>query len=217
MKNLSLALNAVLAVAVIVLYVLHFNGQETEVVTAIDDVQTKEDTSTQESIAEAVSVVVGASSSNLPVAWVSLDSLYQNYAFVKRLENQIKAKAKLEEESYRVKDEQFRRDVEVFQSNVQNGGYTSQQEVDKRQRALLIQERELAQEEQRINYDLQSQQIKMRSQVAQKISDFVKKYNEKSNYSYIIAKGEGSPILFAHDSLNITASVLKGLNSEYKK
>ena len=70
MKNLSLALNAVLAVAVIVLYVLHFNGQETEVITAIEDVQTKEDTSTQESIAEAVSVVVGASSSNLPVACI---------------------------------------------------------------------------------------------------------------------------------------------------
>lgn len=217
MKNLSLALNAVLAVAVVVLYVLHFNGQKTEPIMTTEEIKPTEQMATSASIAEAMNVEVDASSSNLPVAWVSLDSINDNYEYIKRLENQIKAKAKREDANFKKKEDAFRRQVAVFQENLQNGVYKTEAEAQKRQESLLIQEQELGQERQKVNYDLQSQQLEMRNQIAKKISDYLEGYSKRLNYSYIMATGEGSSVLFAHDSLNITASVLKGLNSEYKK
>jgi outer membrane protein len=73
-KNLSIVLNVVLAVAVAVLYVLHFTG-----------------TSDSAEVAEATE---SQSPSDLSIAYVNSDSLLSNYDYFKELEKSLWIKRK---------------------------------------------------------------------------------------------------------------------------
>ena len=65
--------------------------------------------------------------------------------------------------------------------------------------------------------DQQYQDFVMRSQLSLKksIEEFVAKYNETKQYSYIVSYEQG--LFYYKDTVyNITADIIKGLNEEYK-
>ena len=49
--------------------------------------------------------------------------------------------------------------------------------------------------------------------VSETIDNFIKEYNKSHGYDLIISK---SSLMFANESLNITAEILEGLNAAYK-
>ena len=56
----------------------------------------------------------------------------------------------------------------------------------------------------------------MHDKIMKNVSEYLSQYSEELNYSMIFATGNGSSVLYAKDSLNITSPILKGLNEAYK-
>ena len=75
MNKISLAINAVLVVAVGVLYYFHFSGKKDEVVTDADLLANRD-----------------SISRNLTMVYVNIDSLLTNYEYVDDVEKQLEAK-----------------------------------------------------------------------------------------------------------------------------
>ena len=48
------------------------------------------------------------------------------------------------------------------------------------------------------------------------IHNFLKRYNSKFGFDYILGYSKGGGILLAKDTLDITSTVLDGLNKEFK-
>jgi len=49
------------------------------------------------------------------------------------------------------------------------------------------------------------------------ISSFMKNYNKKTNYDFILGYSKGGGILFANEAYDITKQVLEELNKQYAK
>lgn len=80
MKNINYIINGVLAVAVVILFVMQFSG--------------KKETSVS---SPAVSAGEGAIAGKLPIAYVNVDSLLENYNYAKDLNEIILKKRKTQE------------------------------------------------------------------------------------------------------------------------
>ena len=49
------------------------------------------------------------------------------------------------------------------------------------------------------------------------IMEFLKVYNQDKGYQFIFSNSFGDNVLFANESLDITYSVLEGINEEYRQ
>ena len=59
---------------------------------------------------------------------------------------------------------------------------------------------------------------KSNEEVRKTVVDYVKEYNKKANYNFILTHtdGPGGVLILANDSLDITNEILEGLNEQYK-
>ena len=142
MKNFSIVLNVILAVAVIVLYVLHFTGGQNS-------------DSTQNTSS-------GVSPSNLSIAYVNSDSLLSNYDYFAELEKKFTDKREKLNAEYQNRAEGLQREISNFQSTAGNMTISQARAVEedlrkKQQNLLMYQEQlgqQLMQEEATMNSDL---------------------------------------------------------------
>ena len=140
MKNISLVINIVLAVAVAVLFYLHFKG----------DAKPAED-----NILSGEKVEGTALSNEFMVAWVNIDSLLNNYDMYFDIQKELEVKGRKMESEMNSKTRTFEKSMLDFQDKVQKGLVT-------RSQAQSMQE-ELAQKEQ----DLYRLRDEMRMQFAE--------------------------------------------------
>ena len=215
MKHLSLILNAVLIIAVAVLYYLHFSCKTS----CTSPQSTTEVTATQDSLSDEIidlPLVIDSSLRSLPIAYVNLDSLNAKYKFIEKLSKEIEKKAKaesikLEKEMKTIEDE-----YNMFVENYKAGLYKSQKEISDREQYFARKQQELGMKEQNIAVQLEKERRQMNEKIMKNVSDYLKKYSNELNYSFILATGNGSSVLYAKDSLNITNPILQGLNSNFK-
>ncbi len=198
MKNLSLWLNAVLIVAVVGIYVLHFSGNTSKIT---------------ETVADDAEQVIDR---DYEIAYVDIDSLVANYdLFIDKRES-LEQKRGESEAELQIKSRSFEREVLDFQDKVSKGLIT-------RTKAQMLQQ-ELAQKEQELYatrdnlaMQLSEEEQVMYRQVLNEVMDFLKEYNKDYNYRFIFSNSFGGQLLYSDQSLNITQDVLKGLNEEYAK
>ena len=212
MKKGQVIFNIIILLSVVALYILVFadinleNTKKEALKESIDTTQNKNEPGFGVAINEM---------SNLPIAYVNLDTLDEKYLFVismrKTLENRQKRESKKLEKEF----DDLQKEYMGFMKAVQNGGYT-EQEAMKRDRSF--QERSLKLEEKRKKAlgKLGDKQLKLQLELKNKLTTYLKKYSEEYNYSYILGSGNGSNVLYASDSLDITREVLNGLNDEYQ-
>lgn len=199
MKKASLVINIVLAVAVVILYVLHFMGKPNH---------TPGDFTPSEK-AEGVAL-----SDEYLVAWVNIDSLLNNYDMYFDFQKELEVKGRKMESEMNSRTRAFEKSMIDFQDKAQKGLIT-------RSQAQTMQE-DLAQKEQelyRFRDELRMQfaeeeQVKLR-QIQQNITDFLVDYNKDKGFHVILSSTFGGPVLYGHPSIEITNEVLKGLNDKY--
>lgn len=201
MKNISIVLNIVLAIAVAVLYYLHFqlknaclsNGQSIEV----------------------LNVEVPKMHIVPTIYYINTDSLWKNYEFVKN-EIEILEKEKTKAESQiETKARQLESDIMDFQQKVQSG-MISMDDARKKEAELMERQQKLYDLREQLAKDLLAKEQEKNDMLQKAITDYIKKYNIGKNFSYVLGYSQGGGILFANDSLDITSEILEGLNSEYK-
>ena len=218
MKNLSLGINAILAIAIAVLFYFQFANKAPEARKNTVD-----------------SAVVDSVSATLKIAYINQDSLLRNYSLIEDLEAELEVERKKSERRVKTRTATLEKEVETMamefqrkyeelerqgatmnealrnmkmqelqsmQTSAQEFSMAAEQDVmalqDKEQRRLLNMEAEGTLE------------------VNKRMKEFIKEYNAEYGFSFVLAySNQAGGILYGHPALDITKDVVDGLNDIY--
>lgn len=190
MKNLSLILNAVLIIAVGVLYYLHF-------------------ASSPKSISPDGAAILG----DLTIAYINSDSVLKNYDYFKVSRERLEAKGKKLDQDLRNRAQGFQGDYESYQRNVSNltigQAKAVEEDLQKKQQNLQLYQQSLSQE-------MGNEEAKMTQDLYGRITGFLKKYGKEKGLQVVLKYDAASDVLFGGESLDISKEVTAGLNADYK-
>jgi outer membrane protein len=188
MKSNSWIIQAVFGVAIVVLFVLHFNGSSSNV----------------------------ASSSNatggVKVAYFEIDSIQNNYSFFKDVKSSLQSK---DMENAKQLTELKNTFALKYQDLQKNGKYLSQAEIGSKQQELAQLEKNYTSKEQQLSQEMQEESFKRLQEVKKKIEEFLAKYNKSKGYAYIFSSNPDL-MYYKDTAYDITSDIIKGLNTEYK-
>lgn len=202
MKKTSFLVQAILAVAVIVLYVLHFCGSGEK--------------------GFAPGVMSGSDSSSVVAAegsivYIQIDSLVNKYDMFHELRLEFEQKAKAADDDLTKRGRSFEREAKDFQEKVQKGLITRSQ-AEELQMKLQQKQQDLQQYAEKLRVDMSEEEAVMLRRIYDAVLTYLTEYNKSHNYSLILStSGSTNAVMQGHPSLNITQDVLKGLNSAYVK
>lgn len=206
-NKLSTIIHVSLIIAVAVLYYLHFSNCDKACGT----------TGENDSTISAMPVVMSPKEIKpSKIVYVNSDILNEQYEFVKDLSSSAQAKQQRLEMAYQTKGQKLQQDYMEFQQKASQGllsenqGIAAQDDFKKRKAELDQMEAQL----QTLVDEIQ----RGNEQVRKTVVDYVKEYNKKSQYDYILTytDGPGGVVILANDTMDITAEILDGLNAQYK-
>jgi outer membrane protein len=195
MKNLSLILNAVLIVAVGVLFYLHFS-------------QEKPSSEVQKPAENTVSP-------DMAIVYINIDSLLNNYAYFHEMQDEFSDKQSEMEAELNQRSKQYEASALDFQNKVQKGLVT-RREAAALEQQLLQEQQNLLQLRDELTMELAEEEQVRNRRLINEIMEFLKEYNKDHNYQFIFSNSFGDNVLFANEKLDITRSVLVGLNAQYE-
>lgn len=195
MKNLSMAINGVLIIAVAALFYLHFSSAKQN---ANNVVPVSEDINTE-----------------LGIAYVHIDSILLNYNLSIELndaitQKQSNMKSRLEKEM-----QEFEKEYQVFMDKAQRGIYLTQQRQEEAQQQLAMRQQELQKLEMDYSQQLQIEQQKMNAQLFDSITNYIKAYNTPEQFQIILGHSLGGNMLYGSEQLDVTKDIVTGLNANY--
>ncbi len=193
MKGTSLIVSVVLFIAVAVLYVLHFTGQDKN----------------EHSAENAVVSEAGG----LNIAYVKADSVIMNYILAEELHDQFTKNQEAFTNEYGTKRQTFERDAAAFQEKLQRGGFLSEQSAVRERDRLLGIEQEIQKMDQDLSTRLGEMQGTNNQRVLDSLMNTLKGFNAAKKYDYIL---NGGNVLIGNESHNITAEILKRMNERYQ-
>ena len=193
MKNLSLILNAVLLVAVGVLFFLHFSGNK--------PAASGSDSGT--------SAIPG----DLKIAYINSDSVLHHYEYLKANRVTMEEKSKKMEQEYRNRAQGLQNEITAYQRNVSNmtlGQVKAvEEDLGKKQQNLQMYQQSLSQQ-------LMQEEAKLNKELYDRVTAYLKKYAKEKNLHVVLKYDPTSDLLFAGDALDVSKDVIDGLNAEYK-
>lgn len=210
MKNISLALNVVLLLAVGFLYYKDFSEKKSSTVSheaAADSVKTS----------APVQPIVNLSSlpKGLPVVFVNADSIFVNYDFAKKAKAAGEGRVANYQKAYQAKVAAFQKEYNDYVEKAGKGGYTKEQGeqieagLQKKKEEIVAME----QNQEKVMGELDNSNV----EVQKKIYEYMTRFNKEHGYYCVLAYTKtGGGILGVNDSLDVTKIVLQGLNAEYK-
>ena len=194
MRSFLIAVNSLLIIAVIFLYIKVFKSTP----------NVKINTSSNETSN------TNGSLKNASIAFVELDSLNEKIGFIKDRRKELE----IEQKSIEVDWQNGYRGLENKKNEfLKRGNSITQQEAEKFQGELLQQQQQVDQRKQGLTQKLSEKSYKFMDDIQKKLKDFLNQYNKTKNYQYILTTGTGLDYMLYKDStFNITADVIKGMN-----
>jgi outer membrane protein len=193
-RNFLLAFNVVLLILVGVLFYLHFS-------------------SSSKHATPAVKVMESAPAGPFKIAYFEMDSIENNYEYLKDVKNELKAKENQLTGQLTTLKNRYMEKVNKYQQEAQTMTQERQGAV---QQELMNEQKMIQNKEQAMGGDLQDESFKKMQVVNKTIEDFLKEFNKDKGYSYILAHQPGT-IYYKDSQYDITSEMLKGLNASYKK
>jgi outer membrane protein len=218
MKNLSLVLNGILAIAVAVLYYFQFAAPKEEV---------------RKNTVDAAAV--DSVSSKLKIAYVNTDSLWNEYKLINDIQADLEADREKAERKVAQRTsilegqlEQMAGELQTKMADFESKGRTMNealrnmkmqelQSLQQNAQAFSLEaDQEITQLQQRLQNDLLDKELKGTKQVQDNIKAFLKDYNQDYDFTYVLAySSDAGGILLGNPALDITKDVLAGLNEIY--
>ena len=196
MKNINYIINGVLAVAVVILFVMQFSD--------------KKGTRNVRPVASGENLT-----GTLPVAYVNVDSLLENYNYAKDLNEIILKKSENSRASVNQKATSLRSEMQEFQRKIENNAFLTRERAEQEQQRLLQKQQELQELDARLSQELMNEQQKLNEQLRDTVVAQLKVFNKDKGYQIIYSNTLGDNILLANDIYDITAEVLDYLNKNY--
>ncbi|MEO8404175.1 MAG: OmpH family outer membrane protein [Chitinophagaceae bacterium] len=151
-----------------------------------------------------------ASSSGFRIAYFEMDSIENNLEMVKTVKAEIAKKDDEYNGEVSKLDMIYRREGEKRMQNVK-----SQADMDAAQNEMKSVGEQLKAQKQDLDQKYQDYVMRLNLGVKKKIEDFLARYNQTKNYSYIVSYEQGL-FYYKDTAYNITSDVIRGLNEEYK-
>ncbi len=150
-------------------------------------------------------------------AFYNSDSVMLKYEFYKVTKKDLETKQRLMQSDFSTRQSQFENSVVAFQNTA---GTMTASKIEETKQSLGKKEQELREygQTQEQNFIKQSQDLN--EKMSNNIADYVKKYAEANGLTFVFAHSKASVALglvYAKDSYDVTADIVKGLNEEYKK
>ncbi|MDP2388049.1 MAG: OmpH family outer membrane protein [Bacteroidota bacterium] len=208
MNRISIALNAVLLIAVAVLFYLYFslNSKLSPSTEAPEDVN---------STGKIPKLVTDPSKlANSKIAYINIDSLDMKYEYINDKSKEIKNKQAAIEGQLSSMYAKFQQDVADLQQAAQ-AGLRSEAELKKEEASLQQRQYDIANKEKQLQ-TLSEEVGTTQAAMLQNVSKFIEKFNN-GKYDFILAYTSNiSSVLYAKPDLEITTEVVNGLNEEYR-
>lgn len=189
MKNLSLILNAVLLVAVGILFYLHFSA------------------------GKPTSSAANAEAGDITIAYIKSDSVLKYYEYLKVNKVQLEEKTKKMDQDYRNRAIGLQNEIAAYQRNVSSMTLgqvrATEEDLGKKQQNLQMFQQSLGQQ-------LMEEEAKLNKELYDRITVFLKKYGAEKGLQFVLKYDPTSDVLFAGDALDISQEVITGLNAEYQ-
>lgn len=198
MKYLSYIINVILALAIGALYYFYFTGKPGK------------------SKGHELQTAALYNHKGSPIVFINIDTLLNNYDYFFDLRDEFSNKQQELEAELNSKGKIYEQSAQDYQNKVQKGLITRREAADIEQQ-LLTEQQNLLKLRDDMNLQLQEEEQVRNRRLVDKIMEYLKDYNKDYNYEFIFSSSFGSNILFASDSLDITYSVLEGLNKRYNE
>ncbi len=218
MKNLSLIINGILAIAIAVLFYFQFGVEKAE---------------TQKNTLDAAAV--DSVSNKLKIAYVHTDTLWANYKLIDDLqatleEEQARSERKVTQRTavlekqleqmsieLQTKAAAFEQKAQGMNETLRNMKMQELQDMQQNAQAFSMQaEQEVMQLQQSLQQKLLDKELKGTKLVNKNIKDILQVYNKDYDFTYVLAySDEAGGILLGNPALDITKDVVAGLNAIY--
>ena len=199
MKNVLLVVNAVLAIAVIVLFALVLGGKS------------------QEKAGVSVSVNDSLCAATLPIAYINVDSLLLNYQFAKDANEVLIRQEEDSRLTFNTKARQLQEEVADFQKKLENNAFLSRERAEREQTRLMQKQQELQELEAKLSQELFTKQQEVNMQLRDTITHFLNEFNKNQKYELIISNTANDNVLHAKAKYDITREVIDALNQRCMK
>jgi outer membrane protein len=196
MKNTNYIINGVLAVAVIILFVLNFTGKGGS------------EKCSNTIVSDSLSV-------GLPIAYIEVDSLLNNYNYFKDLSDILLDKREKSFAQLNSKKSQLEKEYTDYMIKAQNNAFITTERRQQEGERIARKDQELNELANKVQEELALEQIKMNQQMSDTIISSLKVFNETKKYQVIFSKQGTNPFFIANEAYDITADVIKFLNDRY--
>lgn len=183
---------AILALAIVVLYYLHFKSPAAET-------------------ASSTAIVTSGAPVAANIVYVNSDSLLENYSFYKNKKTEFEEKESQIKNHLQAESERLQKDAAEYQDRA---AMMTESERAKKEEELMQRQQTLMKKKDDMLGAFEDEQSRFSESLYSKLSAYLKEYNKGKNYTFILGYQKGGGILFANDSLDITRQVLEGLNKE---
>jgi len=196
-EKLHYAIEAVLAVAVIILFVLQFSNNKKS---------SNADT--------AVSEGMAASGEFMPIAYIDIDSLMFNYTYSIDLNEQMVKRAENSQANLTERGRKFQTEVAEFQRKVDTNAFLSRERAESEQQRLMKKREELQNLEAQLSQEFSEEQFRINNDLRKTIIAQLREYNKSKKFQIIYGKMNDN-ILYSDEAYNITLEVIEYLNKQY--
>ena len=191
----QIIVDSILAVAIIVLFVLHFVKPSAKAVSAVDG--------------EAVV------SAEMPVAYVNLDSILVNYTFAIEANDQLMTDQENATARLRQQYRTLENEVADFRRKLENNAFLSRERAESEQQRLMKKEQDLQDLEAKLSQDLMKKTQDLTLQLSDTVDLFLESYNADGRYKIIFTNNHRDNIIMADKAFDITNEVVSELNKRY--
>lgn len=192
MKNFPLALNIILLVAVVVLYVLYFSDIKPQ---------------------KASSSASDTSNVNLKIAYINSDTVLKYYDYLKVNKDQLEAKSNKLNQEFRNRAIGLDSEIKAYQRNVNSMTLgqvrAAEEDLAKKQQNLQMYQQTLSQQ-------LMEEEAKLNKELYDRVTSFLKTYGDERGLQLVLKYDPTSDVLYGTSGLDITRDVITGLNEAYK-
>ena len=153
-------------------------------------------------------------SGTLGIAYVNSDSILVNYALVKKMRGDLTAKSSRLETEITAKQKAYEKDAAYFQNQV-NNKTISEQSAQEVYQSLMKEQQKIVDLRDKYSADIQQHEFNLNVMLLDSVTNFLKRYNTKFQFDYILGYNKGGNIYLANDTLDITNDVIREINKEY--
>jgi outer membrane protein len=156
-----------------------------------------------------------ASTKNLKIAYVLIDTLTSQYELYKEASENFQNKRNNAEATITKKGQNFAMQLEQFQNKLRANQLT-QMQAEKEQARLAKLQQDLQDLEVSLSASLQEEYQKELQSLTDTIQTFMSVYAKGKGYDFVLCKSSGiDNVLYANEEYDVTAEVVAALNEKY--